>query len=1118
MADDADSVDNNAGPSYYQPTTTAEAQGYARKILDKQIGGGNQKGEQAIMDEMQVNSQNAIKALRQAQQSMAGFKYDTRPAQASAAAALLSPTKSGSTSESLGKGFEAYGQGIQNKQNFELERMKSILALQQQIAEKPEDLTKTKLDLQKLHEQQEAPLAKEALTTLGRSIVPGSGMVSNFDKIAIGEGYPLGTPQHTARVRTLVAQDLKNKAATAGTDSDSYQEPDHTDLAHQYGVPADAPYPWTGASTKERRQMLQTERSSANKSLAAEDTGVQQAIRIKQDLDRFGFINKRTNTSSLQGVPGIHFATGFGQDAKEMDKISSRLGPLMRQPGMGRMTNMDLQTFMASTVGRDKPKEVNDNIRTAMGIAVQNQLDSNEFMHNYFAVHKTLQGARDAWDQYLNANPVFDPTEAEGSYHINKGRTDYKTYFRSLSPQGHEATAPSAFSDVTDADRNDPSFAGLSDEEIHNSKIPAHARGGRIRGYATGGKVKTEDDYQATLKDLARSLEQGASFQWGDELNSAVSPGSYSQNIGSERGQQERFSGSHPWSNVGLEAAGGMGSTLAAAKLTRMALEHARGKAGALGAVASLASRLVPSNPYGKAALVGGAAGAVSGAGSAQDVEHVPGMAAEQAAIGTVAGPLASLVTKYGVNGAMALIDKLRGNAVPGGAQKVLSALGGDRTTVDEIATRLRASNRQGVPSMVSDVGGPRIQALAQGVASKEGPAITNWTDTIRGRQAGSNERVGDLVNRALKPDDYQTKLTELTTNLYQNAKPLYEQAYAQFPRIKSDTITDILGTKFGKKAGKDAFSLMQADGVPIGKPDATGMIRKPSLQYLDYVKRALDDQIEKATRSGNMNQARIIKNMRNGLRDELDAATDDGTGNSVYKQARQQYAGDMEVLDALKMGREDVFGTSGMTPQQIQQKVANMSYAEKDALRTGAAEHLFQRVGNTPLSSNAATPLANVPNMQAKLSAMFDKPGDYQTFMDGLTREMQNFNQAKVILATQARSAAAGASAGLEPTGKLGEAAYEGTLAAAGHPLWAGARLAKQAGNALMANPTADKAAELLAIQNNPAGRTQLDMLRQQAAQLASRQGTGNASALGAAGATGPLLAPEPWGNTEQQ
>jgi len=1121
MADEASPTEINIGG--VPQTTTAEAQGYARKILDQQIGGGNQKGEEAIIGEMSQNNQRAIAALRQAQQSMMGIQYNPNIGRLNTSAALLAPTKSGSTSEGLGRAAEAASTQAQNEQAFNMERLKSVLGYQQEIAGMPDKLTQAKMELQKLHEAQQAPLAKEALTTLGRSIIPGAGIMSDEGKIAANEGYGINTPQWNRRVRELTTAKLRNQAATAGTDSDSYTEPDHSDQAYQFGVPTEAPYPWAGASTKERKQALQSERVSGNKMLNELQSHVDQAQQVSRDLDRFGYLNNRTATSSLQGVPGIHFVTGFGEDAKEMDKISSRLGPLMRQPGMGRMTNMDLQTFLASTVGRDKPKEVNDSIRTAMGTAISNQLAYNRFMHSYFAVHKTLQGAPESWQEYLDSNPIFDPNEPVGSFKLNKGRTDYKTYFRSLHPMGHEAAGaapgPSQYSDVTQADREDPTFAGMTDEEIHNSKIPAKARGGPIRGYANGGKVKVPDDYKATLEDLARSLEQGATFQWGDELNATASPGPYRENVTSERGQQERFAGSHPWSNTGLEVAGGMGSSMALAKLGSMAAEHAKGKAGALGALASLASRLTPRNIYGKAAVVGGAAGAMSGAGSAQDVEHIPGMAAEQGTIGALTGPMATLVTKYGVNGAMALIDKLRGRSVPGGAQKVLSALDQDKTTVDEIATRLRASQRQGVPSMAANVGGPNVQALAQGVASKEGNNITNFMGNVRQQMTGSNDRVGDIVNRALKPDDYATKLKELTTNLYQNAKPLYDQAYTAYPKVKSDVIQDILSNKYGQKAAKQAFNYMQADGVPIGKADITGIVRKPSLQYLDYVKRGLDDQIDGARRGGDMNLARILGGMKTRLVSELDAATTDPkTGQSLYKAARDQYAGDAEVRNALQSGRDEIFGQAGMTPQAIRDKVANMSFAEKDALRTGAAESLFQTIGNTPLTSNVAGKLANVPNVQQKLAAMFDKPGEYQQFMSALQQEMQNFNQAKTLLATQARSKAAAAASDLDPSGHAGEAAYESTLAASGHPLWAGARAAKWVGNRLMSNPTADQAAELLAIQNNPAGRTQLDMLKQQAAQLAARQGTGNLAGLGAAGATGPALAPEPWGNTEQQ
>jgi hypothetical protein len=1124
MATDADGVENDDTPSAgayaAQPTTTAEAQSFSRRILNRELSGATQGNEQAILDEMQQHSQKAVQALQAAQQSISQQQYDPRLRGLGFAEAVMGPTRSGTTAEGLGKGFGAVHDDILAEQKFNLARQQAMAQYGLAIPEEEEKLTQAKMDLQKLHEQQEGPLARSALTVLGRSIAKqGAGSASSpFGKIAHDEGLIEGTPAFTARVTQLTEADLKDKAARAGVDADTMTPDERAELAKQYGVPTTAPYPWQGLSTKQQTAAMQAERAKALTELQKSDEAVLQNRLVEDSLDRFMFLNHRTATSSWQGVPGIHFATGFGDDSKEMDKISSRLGPLMRQPGMGRMTNYDLQTFMASTVGRDKPFAVNNSIAQFQKASIDNQMAYNEFAHNYFAVHKTLEGARDVWDSYLDKNPVWDPKATPGSMTPNKARQDYKSYFRSqaVGPSA-PVTPPSLYPDVTEADRRDPVFAGSTDEEIHRYKNTpgAHARGGPIRGYAGGGPVSQEDDYHATLEDLARSLEQGASFQWGDELNAGLHPGSYAQNVQHERGMQERFSSTHPYANTGLEIAGGAGAGMAAGKLGQIALEHMKGKAGGLGALAALVEKYTPKSFIGKSAAIGAGAGAVAGAGSAQDVQSIPGTAAQQALLGAVTGPIAGLATKYGVNGAMVLLDKLRGAGIPAGSKKVLDALTKDQTTVDEIRARLAKSGRLGVPSNVGDVGDANVRALAQAVATKPGPKVGQYVSDLADRQATSGDRVTDLVNKALKPDDYTDKLKDLTTALYQNAKPLYEQAYAQFPKVKSDTIFDILGTKFGKTAGKRAYQLMQADQVPIGQTDAAGFLKKPSLQYLDYVKRALDDQVTSARNAGDTNLARIVGGMRDRLKNELDTITQGPNGQpGPYQAARAQYAGDLEVRDALKMGRDE-FGR--MTPRDLANATANMSYAEKDALRTGAAENLFQQIASTPANANAAAKLANIPSVQQKLGTLFDKPSDYNKFMDALQQEMQNFNQSRQIISTAMRARTGEAAAGLDPTGHLGEAAAETVLAPL-HPAWAGARAARWVGNKMMPSDTAEQAASMLGTTNGPQGAAALDILKRQAAQLGNRQNMATSAGLTAAGGLGPVSAPDPWGNMAQQ
>lgn len=1124
MATDQDGVEDDepAAGSAYQPTTTKLAQKYAQKILDRNLAGGDRQGEDQILGEFAANNKSAVDALKAAQQSIAAQSYNPQLAGLSVAAALGKPTHSGSTSESISSGFGALHDELANAQKFGMDQTEALAKYGIAIPDEQQKLVQAKLDLQKLHEQQEGPLARSALTTLGRGIAKsGAGSAgSPFGKIASDEGLEPGTPAFTARVHQLAEMDLKDKAARAGADADDMSDDERAQLADQYGVPSTAPYPWRGMSTRQKTAAMQTERSKGLTELEKSDQAVGQDQAIKRDLDRFLYLNERTKTSSLQGVPGIHFLTGFGDDAKEMDKISSRLGPLMRQPGMGRMTNLDLTTFMASTVGRDKPIEVNRSIRTAQNTAIDNALAYNEYAHNYFAVHQTLQGAREAWDRYLDKNPNFDPASKAGSFKANPNRQDYKDYFRSQGGTRSApaaASGPSVYPDVNQTDRDDPTFAGLTDEEIHNSKKPAldapgKARGGRVRGFAEGGKVKDEDDYKATLEDLARSLEQGATFQWGDEANAGVTPGSYAQNVQSERGQQERFGAHYPVANTGLEIGGGAASGYAAGKLGKLALEKMKGAGGKAATIAALLEKYAPKNIVTKSATVGAGTGALAGAGSAQDMQSVPGTALEQGAIGAAAGPLAGLTTKYGVNGAMALLDKITGKSIPAGSQKVIKALGQDQTTVDEIQARLNKSRRLGVPSNVGDVGGPNVQALATGVATKPGPKVGQYVQGLDDRQDSANERVSDLVNKALKPDDYTTKLSELTTNMYQNAKPLYQQAYAQFPKVKSNVIYDILDTPSGAKAAKQAFKLMQDAGEPIGQPDVTGAVKKPSLQYLDYVKRSLDDMVEKNERAGNMNQARVIRTMRNNLRDELDTVTQGPNGQpGFYQQARAQYAGDLEVLDALKMGRDD-FGK--MTSRDLTNATAGMSFAEKDALRTGAAENLFQQVASTSDSTNPASKLAGNQKIRDKVRTLFDTDADYNKFMDGLTQEMHNFNQSRQIIATATRSRASDAASDLSPTGHMGEAAYDATLGAAGHGLWMGARAAKFLGNKLMPSDTAEGAADIL---GTTSAKGPLDILKAHANQLQNRVSMSDMAGLTSAGAASGALAPDPWSNMEQ-
>jgi len=298
---------------------------------------------------------------------------------------------------------------------------------------------------------------------------------------------------------------------------------------------------------------------------------------------------------------------------------------------------------------------------------------------------------------------------------------------------------------------------------------------------------------------------------------------------------------------------------------------------------------------------------------------------------------------------------------------------------------------------------GPRGQALAQTALAQPDLKSQAFATQLGQRQAGTAGRVEDAVNQGLAPSTpFGAEQTKLVQALKTNAKPLYQQAYAQFPAIQSQELLNILKTKPGKAAAKKAAQLMQMDGLLPGKPDVMGMVRKPSLQFLDYVKRALDDQVGGARRAGNNNEARLLGGMRDRLVNELDTATTLPTGGSPYQAARQQYQSDAEVLGALNDGLNDF---KKLTPEQVRAKIGAMSFSARDAYRSGVGEYLFRQIGNVK-QGNPALAIMGTSDMKAKLAAMFDDPKKAQAFIAGLQREADMFSRTRGLLSQGQRGA----------------------------------------------------------------------------------------------------------------
>lgn len=372
-------------------------------------------------------------------------------------------------------------------------------------------------------------------------------------------------------------------------------------------------------------------------------------------------------------------------------------------------------------------------------------------------------------------------------------------------------------------------------------------------------------------------------------------------------------------------------------------------------------------------------------------------------------GILGAIGGRLGYGTLMKGIDLAPGYKSTPAQEKVLSALEAEGLHPSDWAALVKQANKYGVPTTGIDVGDyGALRGLGDSAMTPGNPETTALYKSTVKRQAGARDRVEGQVNKALAPDEYFQKMKDLKSELNTNSDPMYRELEKNFPYLKSDALMQMMSTPSGKQAVKDAVkAIRDKPGATLGKQDAMGMVTKPSIEFLDQVKQSLDDMIMKEEGTGPNYQptgkGRRLRKLRNSLRDEVDRlTTDPKTGVSAYKEARSQYAGDIEIMDAMRLGREDFLKKQ---PQELAPLIQGMSFSEKDALRTGVAQRLFETIRGNGGKGNIASKIIDAPDMQERLKLLFDNPNQYKVFAEALKAESKNYDNSRSTIAAGRRA-----------------------------------------------------------------------------------------------------------------
>jgi hypothetical protein len=305
----------------------------------------------------------------------------------------------------------------------------------------------------------------------------------------------------------------------------------------------------------------------------------------------------------------------------------------------------------------------------------------------------------------------------------------------------------------------------------------------------------------------------------------------------------------------------------------------------------------------------------------------------------------------------------------------MLDTLKQAQLTPQQIEAVMRKDASMRVPSTIANVD-PAMVDLAEAVAQRVGSGRQVIAKTLGEQKAGIRDRTYGQVKAGLKPGEFYADEDRLAQELREFAGKAYDDAYdvgsvndpkimtiLEQPEVKSvyDLARQIASgeANLAKIRGQDPSKFKLE---PLYIADAEGNIKIssiPDVRTLDYMKRAMDAMIKSGYSSTDATvktQAGTLKGMRNELRDRLKTVVPE------YDTALTKYAGDMEVIDAMRAGMDKF---RGMDHEEVAKLVKGMSPSEKEAFRTGVARDIYGQIMGPASVRNSAQNLIGSPELQ---------------------------------------------------------------------------------------------------------------------------------------------------------
>lgn len=321
------------------------------------------------------------------------------------------------------------------------------------------------------------------------------------------------------------------------------------------------------------------------------------------------------------------------------------------------------------------------------------------------------------------------------------------------------------------------------------------------------------------------------------------------------------------------------------------------------------------------AALKGATYGAASGFGTGEGTANRLLGAEKGAAIGGATGALAAPISELAITGLGGLAQPAVGALNPGA---VASGRIGAALTKDAgaglSAPEFAAAKRAGLPVTTLERGGEATRALMRSAANTSATARQTIEDVIQPRFEEQGDRIREYLSNIANRQDASTARAALEAQAVPFNARAYAAAYSDpqaasvwGPELQQLTVSPAMKSAI-RRATATGANKAAAQGVrpPVNpfvfEKDGSLSLKQgvtPNLQFWDYVKRNLDDQINVLQRAGKKSAASDTVRLKNTLVGLLDRQV------PSYQSARAGASAFFGAQDAISAG-ENFVGMKG--------------------------------------------------------------------------------------------------------------------------------------------------------------------------------------------------------------